>query len=277
MAAETEDYAKALPLRAPAAYLCDDDDYLRISVLSFGTQRVRVTGRVLDFNSCIKVLNHELAAPASRVTPATAIVKIGKGWLLNVTCVSLSAVTGLAQTIVTVDMVRGQNGGGGVTATLLQGPVSSLQRIAWPGSLLTSSLDVAGILRSITGTDPAAGVEISETVPSGARWRLRALAATLVTSATVANRTVSLRVDDGTTAYYGTDAPGTQPASNTVRYSAAEGVAAKTGTISEWNMAFPHTMVLGGGHRFRTVTNNLDAGDNWGAPQYLVEETLEGL
>jgi hypothetical protein len=34
---------------------------------------------------------------------------------------------------------------------------------------------------------------------------------------------------------------------------------------------------MGGGHRFRTVTNNLDAGDNWGAPQYLVEETLEGL
>jgi hypothetical protein len=125
--------------------------------------------------------------------------------------------------MVTVDLVRGPGAVGGVTATLLQGPVSSLQRIAWPGSLLLSSLDVAGILRSITGTDPAAGAEISETVPTGARWRLRALAATLVTSATVANRTVSLRVDDGTTGYFGTDAAGTQPASNTIRYNAAEG------------------------------------------------------
>jgi hypothetical protein len=264
-------------LRAPHAYLCDDDDYLRISVLGGGTQRVRVTGRVVDFDGCIKDFNHEVTAPASRTIPSTMIVRVGRGYLLNVTCVSLSAVTGLAQMMVTVDLVRGPGAGGGVTATLLQGPVSSLQRIAWPGSLLLTSLDVAGILRSIAGTDQAAGAEISETVPAGARWRLRALSAVLVTDGNAANREVTITIDDGTTILFTAPSGFTHTASLTKRYSAAMIGAQTTPAQTTDRQIILPDLWLPGGARIKTVTTNIQVGDNYGAPQLLVEETLEGL
>ena len=45
-----------------------------------------------------------------------------------------------------------------------------------------------GYIRTVTGTDPAAGAEVSETVPTNAFWRLRMFSAVLVADANAANR-----------------------------------------------------------------------------------------
>lgn len=55
-----------------------------------------------------------------------------------------------------------------------------------------------GHLVSITGTDPAASVEISEIVPDRRRWAIKSIFFTLVTDGTPDNRDVSLILDDGT-------------------------------------------------------------------------------
>src|SRR5437879_938805 len=56
---------------------------------------------------------------------------------------------------------------------------------SYPGNLLTQS-----------GTAPAPGAEIADTVPSGAIWRLSAIEVALVTSAAAANRLVNFIIDD---------------------------------------------------------------------------------
>lgn len=270
------DYAAALSQRPLHALYCDDDDYLRISVLGAGTQVVDVSGRLLDCNGCIKPFDHQVAAPASRVAPATIIRKIGKGWLLNVTAIASTAGTGIAQTMVTVDLVRGPAAAGGVTGTLIQGPVSSLVRRAWPGSPIASTIDGPGVLRSITGTNPAAGAQISEAVPTGARWRFKSLLASLVTDANAATREVVLQFDDGTTVYAEFPATQTQITGLTRRYyfgdqrpfAALQQYATIPVDVPE--------IVLAAGHRMRTVIQNGQVGDDWAAPQYLVEELLEG-
>lgn len=277
MAQTPTEYDKSAALKAPHAYYVDDDDFLRMSVLGSGAQQVIVSGRVLTLAGETKSFEHRITAPASRTAPATLIRPIGCGWLLNVTAIAGSAVTGLAQLMLTIDLVRGPTGVGGVSATLVQGPLSSLQRIGWPGSLLLTSLDVAGVLRSIAGTNPAAAAEITETVPTGARWRVRSASFTLVTDANVANREVTIVLDDGTTILFTSPSGFTHAASLTRRYSAAMiGAQTAPAQATDRQIVLPD-LWLPGGSRLRTVTTNIQAGDDYSAPQLLVEETLEGL
>jgi len=276
MVATPDPYAAGAPFRSSHGLWCGEDDFLRISVLGIGTQVVVVTGRVLSPAGEPLVFSHPLASPASRTVPATLIRAVGCGWLENVTAICASAGTGLQQTFVTVDLVRGPSAGGGVLATLLQGPLASLQRMSWPGSPMVNTLDGPGVIRSIAGTDPAANVEISETVPAGARWRLLNLVATLVTDANAANREVSLTFDDGTTVYAVAPSSVNQAASLTRRYSAGAGsIRGAAATALEITIAITPVVLLAG-HRIATVTTNRQVTDNWGAPQYTVEEWLEG-
>ena len=263
-------------LRQPTAYRLSGDDFLRISVLGIGTQVVRVTGRVLDEDGATKTFSYDLAAPASRVAPASIIASIGCGWLENVTAIALTAGTGLAQTYVTVDVVRGPSAAGGVMATLVAGYVSSLVRLSWPGSALQSSLLGPGVLRTIAGTDPAAGAEISETVPAGARWLFRALRAVFVSDATVANRTPVLVFDDGANIYASAGPNFNTPASSNFTFQFADVGQGFVQASSDIMVPAPANILLAGAHRIRTITGSIQAGDNWGAPVYSVEEWLEG-
>ena len=61
---------------------------------------------------------------------------------------------------------------------------------------INDNLDGPGTIQSITGTDPSAGNEISQTVPANTIWRLWGMYATLVTDAGVADRRASRYIDD---------------------------------------------------------------------------------
>jgi hypothetical protein len=135
-----------------------------------------------------------------------------------------------------------------------------------------ASLPLRGLIRSITGTDPAANVEISETVPAGMRWVLLAFAATLVTDATVASRTPWLLIDDGVTELANFAAIGITAASGSSRYSWSNKGFQDAGMSNGRFGSSIATLILTAGFRIRTLTASFQAGDNWGAPQYLVEQ-----
>lgn len=129
-------------------------------------------------------------------------------------------------------------------------------------------------LSVVTGTDPAANTEVSETVPANARWQLLSVRVQLVTDATAANREVALQFDDGTTPYFNSSAAANQAASLTRQYTAASAItrgADATGTGIQ--IALPASELwLPAGHRIRTSTTNRQATDNYGAPTLLVRE-----
>lgn len=123
----------------------------------------------------------------------------------------------------------------------------------------------------VIGADPAAGVEISDAVPAGKQWRLISVLLQLVTNATVANRRPHVIVDDGANVFHRRASNATQAASLTQNYLfAGEGPeAAVRGTY----VADPlPVQEIPAGARIKTVTENLQAGDNYGAPLYYVEE-----
>lgn len=213
--------------------------------------------------------------PATDRSLSTFVASLGEGWLLSCVVFASTGTPRRGQCYVAVDVIRGANVAGAALATLVQGYLSSQERRAWPGTLLESMATGPGALRSVTGTDPAANVEISEVVPTNARWRLLAVVATLVTDANVANRDPALTLDDGATVIG--------------RYPAGQNIAASLTTRVVWaaagsrfTIAGDRTIVvpipdvwLADGFRLKTVTTLLQATDNWGAPQLFIEELIE--
>jgi len=126
-------------------------------------------------------------------------------------------------------------------------------------------------LRVERGTDPAAGVEVSEQVPGGRWWQLLSMRVSLVTDANVANRLVGLTFDDGTTTYLEMIHTTAQAASVTRSHSWGPGLGFQVGSASGYFSPLPTPpLILGPGHRIRTVTVGLQAGDNYAAPALYV-------
>jgi hypothetical protein len=129
----------------------------------------------------------------------------------------------------------------------------------------------AGTLKVVTGSDPAAGAECQDAVPAGKVWRLIAVLLTLVTDANVATRRVHITLDDGTTVFHRRGSNATQAASLTQNYSFA-GEAGEA-AVRDLFVADPLPVFeLPAGARISTVTVSKQAGDNYGAPKYYVEE-----
>lgn len=253
------------------------DEMLRLTVLNaLANVRVRLAGRFLNLEGRIVSFAHDLLPTSDRV--ATTLTRsLGEGWLLDWSVVAIAAAPVIGQAYAIVSLVRGQTGAVVDLATLGAGYVTTTQRLASTDASVASSLDGAGALRSIAGTTPAAGVEVSETVPTNARWEILAFKAQLVTAVAVANRVPSLTLDDGATVYYRTSCGFLQTASSTFIWSWGPGVNALAPVAnSQLQETLPVGLRLPAGHRINTVTGALQGADQWNAIQYLVREWIEG-
>jgi len=213
--------------------------------------------------------------PNTDRTRATTYHPLEEGFLLSVTVDATAAAYRRGHCWCQVGLQVGEGATGVPHAQLIADYVTGAARLAWPGGQLHSSVEGPGLIRSITGADPAAGAEISQTVPTGARWRLSSLWARLTTSVTAANRYARLLVDDGSNWLWLSDPAAAHVASTTISYVAGQGAPRLDNVYATRSWAFPVNVLLGAGYRIQTATANLDAGDDWEAPQLLVEEWLE--
>ncbi len=131
-----------------------------------------------------------------------------------------------------------------------------------------------GRIRSITGTDPAAGAEISETVPERRRWRILAFRFSLVTDDPVADRIVHLLLDDGTNIFADVCVTTAHQASVTKVYNFSNFGSTQLNPTNCLYIPLP-PLPLSPGFRIRTVTDLLEVTDDFSAPQLLVEEWID--
>jgi len=250
------------------------EESLRLTAFSGLAVTLALEGRFTKLDGTVVPFAERLV-PATDRTPSSLVVPLTEGWVSNVSVRASTGTPRRGQTFVLVELVRGQSGTVQPLTCLLQGYVQDTTRRAWPGSPIEQFSDGRGVIRSITGTDPAANTEISETVPTNARWRLIGLAVPFVADANVANRVIVVTFDDGTNVYLRAPAAGNVTAGQTVQVSlGAFGHTANSFT-QVWPSVSVPDLVLMGGHRIRTVTSGIQVGDNYGGPQYLVEEWIE--
>ncbi len=129
------------------------------------------------------------------------------------------------------------------------------------------------VRRVVPVPSPAAGAEWSVSVPGGVLWVVRAVKGRLTTSAVVANRRPDLKVSDGSIDLFGIGALTNQAANFVDDWSWVAGYASNVGGFSPGDETnyFPE-FPLYGGYIIRTVTRNIDAGDQWSAIVVTVDE-----
>jgi hypothetical protein len=253
------------------------DETLRITAFNAASGvRLRMSGRRFDPSGELSSFSDQLTPTTNRV--ATVFDKpLTEGWLLSV-AVRMDAGAPLdGQCFVIVELGLGTGNQFVPLDVLASDTISAARRVAWPGSPLRGSLDGAGAIRSITGTTPGAGAEVSETVPTGARWELITFSATLTTAVAVANRFPTLSLDDGASIYFQDTVTTAQAASTVIRLIFAEGNGFKSGTTNNiQNGSIPMGNRLAAGHRIKTATQAIQAADQYSAVQYVVREWIEG-
>jgi hypothetical protein len=113
-------------------------------------------------------------------------------------------------------------------------------------------------------------------VPTGARWQLLAFEAQLTTDATVATRASRLRGAASGLNVLISAALATVQASQQGTFDWAVGMPLATPIQAGVNVGgIPVDTVLLPGHTIGTLTQFLQAGDQWSAPIYTVREWLE--
>jgi len=131
-----------------------------------------------------------------------------------------------------------------------------------------------GRLRSITGPDPAANVQISETVPDRRRWRLLSFRFAFTCDANVADRTVTLAINDGTSTLYYLPSDTVQVATQLRTYYYHLQPVPQYIVGTNFQLPLP-PILLTSGFKIITATANMQAGDDFAAPQFLVEEWID--
>lgn len=262
-------------LLANGAIYLTGEDHLRLTTIgALAGAVVALEGRLIDPSFRVVPIA-ERHIPTSDRTAATSVHGLGEGMLMQAQ-LRLSSGTGTAGHVFGIlEIVRGLTGAVQPLATLLQGYISTVPRLAWPGSPIASALTPNGRHRVITGSDPAAGAEVSETVPAGARWRLAIFNFGLQASAAAANRLPLLTIDDGATILWQVGANVALTANLLGVYRTAIGATASVIGTQHYTLALPSHLMLLPGYRIRTVTTALDVADNYTAPIYVVEEFLD--
>lgn len=266
-----------LAQRSTGPFFVTGEDGIELAALNSATGvTLTLAGRFMQLNGEVTSFNHSLTPTTDR-TLTSKFRALGDGWILNFNVVATAGAPTIGQCWARVNILRGDGGATTLLGTLVSGYVTAVQTIAFPGGRARGTLDSPGAIRVITGTNPAAGAEISETVPTGARWRIQNIWTTLVTNATVANRFPVLVIDDGATEYYRASPSSSLPASQTGWWmgSAAPFGGATATNVFAW--ALPPSLTLLAGHRIRTATSSLQAADDWAAPILNVEEWLQGI
>lgn len=164
---------------------------------------------------------------------------------------------------------------GSLVNTIFQGHIDGFFNPSWPLVMSVPETEGKGNIRLIGGTDPAAGFNFSETVPTNARWRIVSLNITFVTDATVATRVIRIAFDNGVNVFCFVEAPASQTASLTRRYVLAGFGAGQAAVADTIHLPLPTEVILRAGFRVRSSVATLQAGDDIGELFFVVEEWIE--
>lgn len=252
------------------------EDNLRItSYNSAAGVSLKINGRLIDNAGKANADSWDHTPNTDRSAKTTDITLSGST-LLNMTVFAGAGSPKIGQTFVIVQLIRGTGVAALVLGTILQGYVTSVQAIGWPGSPIQSSIEGGGITRFIQGTNPGPGVQILETVPAGARWELLTIGAQFATSATPATRRPRIGIISGGVHLIDNYHIGTMGASSSFGFAWAQGMALTVAfAAASAYSGLVQSMPMGSGDTFGIDAENFQPGDDWGAPAYYVREWLE--
>ena len=170
-----------------------------------------------------------------------------------------------------------------INVTVYTSAIPTITTIFWEGYTgERCGKDYDGIFSTIVSSDPAAGAELSVTVPSNERWRVYSSSFRLQADGTNEDRNVFLTVSDNGNEYFRTFADGVVKADQEGIFTAAplgfvgttglgpsaihQPIDVRTIMIPVYSGAF-----VPGGHTLATDTDGMQPGDDYSPAVVLVE------
>jgi hypothetical protein len=198
---------------------------------------------------------------------------LGEGWLLSATlAIPTGGTIDFGTIFATLTVQRDTPEANLFHMYLFSDYLTTSHAPTWPYGRALFGQEGPGRVRSITGTTPAAGAEISETVPNNVRWKLLAFRYTLTTAIAAGTRIPRFVLDDGVNQFWNFSNNTGQTASQVVAYNAGPGLPFQNDSNGDFTQTIPNEVFLAAGHRIRTITPALQPADQYSAPQYLVQE-----
>jgi hypothetical protein len=265
----TDDYNDLAAFRRrqippPGAVYLTVDDNIVVNVLNPSqTVGVSLTMRILLPGGEVMPVLYQFPSVAASSSASTKNIPGVEGFLLSATVDAPSAQRGALYVQVSVKRGRGlldQTSGD----LICEGYPGGLYLLSYPPPTRDAPDSSAGLTRSVTVANPAAGADWSVTVPAGVQWVLQRVRAVLTTAAGGGNRTPDLQILDAA-ANLVLEAPGgaNQAGGLTESWVWSTG-ATTTTTAGSTNMVnLPTNVRLLPNWVVRTVTANLAAGDQW--------------
>jgi molybdopterin-binding protein len=248
----------------PAHYVEVNDQLQILTFANGGPLSVIVNVRMLGLDGQIHPLQF-LGAIVNGSVPTITRFQLMEGFILSATVSVQSGLPNGNVCYASLSLVRSQFGVGNVYITLCAGYVQTNYQISYPTMPPQRTTDGPGIVTSLIINAPAAGADLTVTVPAALRWRLVSISASLTTSATVANRQPALQLDDGANVFALIPSGNTQVASTTATYTWGDGLVLSTAAAGQNTTASPGNCLLEAGFRVRTLTTGIQAADQWTA------------
>lgn len=219
-------------------------------------------------------------APASNRTVVTKQVVLAEGYLLSMASLATVAAT-RGQTFVRATLVRGAGNAPQPSQVLFADYVTTAFGAAFPNGRAVSPVEGPGFVRTFLAANPPAGADWTITIPSNARWKIRAWSALLTASATVANRQVVLTAGGGGGNGFLAPALTNVTAGQAATFSAAP-LSTYTGVLPLFQiLPLPGDLFLSGAtgilQSFGVSTTGLQVGDQWSNISVVIEEWLDNV
>lgn len=259
----------------PAALYVSQEDILALHVTTSDpafTLATLVYRMLRAADGKVIVGTAQLKAAALR-TETGVTINLTEGYLLSV-LVTGNVGSKRGQTFITVQLVHSSTLNP-FNQQLISGYLMVDQLPSWPGAEFVNSTEGPGWKESLQVSNPAAGADWSQTVPTGARWRVESIVATLTTLVAVANRIPTFIVDDGVNVVFQVDVIAAEVASSAKVYCLTAGQTPATGAGSTISLPLPGPLVMNGGWRIRTSTSGLQGTDQWSGISLNVEEWIQ--
>lgn len=260
-------------------YVARDDQLFVLMNSNGGTETVRIGARLLLPNGNVVTILSEKPYTSGVRGVQSFTIPLAEGYLLGLVATSASA-TGRGQTFVRVYVVRGATSipPTNAVALLVSNYITTTVGATWPGGQLFFPTDGQGWVHALTVNNPAAGAEWTFTNPAFIKRRIQSVSATLVTSAAAGTRLpqISITGTAGARIYQAAATQGIGP-SLTATVIFAPVALAPVGNTNLLTVPLALPALTYDGYIVSSLTQGIDAGDQWSAIKIDVEEWFDNL
>lgn len=253
-------------VKPPSMLYIDRDDRLYIRSWNSITtgMTIVVRGDLLHPDGRIRPFEFR-HTPLTSGLPSLQIETLAEGFLIGLSVRGDGVAVPRGATLVDVGILRGRGVTGQEQKTLIGGYVEFNRVLSYPPTYYEPSGSGTGAQTPLATADPAAGAEVSHTVPVNEQWRMTTFRVALVCDGTAANRFPRLRIFRSGIEVWRSRSHDAQTAGQTAVYNfVLGGFFEATVQNGEHSNILPDGR-LQGNDTIQTTTTGLQAGDNYTA------------